>query len=326
MQIFKLQNSNQVITLFVLKAIFGLLVFVAIKNILPNDFVAASDIVAYAECSQRGTSILYTYLLCHFGIAQVQDIYNPLFVISAIIISSALACGYFLLLEKNITDKGKILFLIILIFHPYLAIYSSRFFSDLFGSIGIFLCFYYIYRNKNIDFFFLICSFMLMHLRSQLIPVFFGLAFFLILRNILERKFNFFNILLFASSFFSLIFYSGYVNQFSSIDYPLFWNILSLMSLREKFALEGYPEIFLYLDTFKIIQLIAMAFLLFFHCFGIYGIFRFSKKYNPLILVLGLYSISSLFGVSHMRYLLPIIPIIIFGFLYIFYKREYSKL
>ena len=75
----------------------------------------------------------------------------------------------------------------------------------------------------------------------------------------------------------------------------------------------GYFEIFISLSLLGI------------HLFGLVGTFKFSMKINPYLMICFIYLILPILIISHLRYLLPLIPILSFGFVYLFYSKSRSR-
>jgi hypothetical protein len=330
-------NNNLIFILVALKVIVAIATYQIFKIFLPADMLAASDISVYSNCSQEISNILYTKLLCSFGINDVEGIYSWYFISMAVIINTLLAVGYFITLEDCLSIIGKYLFLFLLVFHPYLAIYSVRFYSDIFGSIGIFITFYYLINIKSIDTFFTISSILLMHLRTQLIPVFIGLSFIVLISKRFLKKEKLMAIITLIAGTLAILYYSSFALFFffseenpnigTPPDYPIWWNIISLFSFREGFAVSGPAEIFLNLNEFKLFQLLIMFILFLFHVVGMIGLYKFTLRKNYLIVtIVFLYVLPTLIGISHLRYLMPLIPIISFGFIYLFFKKPSIKL
>ena len=73
------------------------------------------------------------------------------------------------------------------------------------------------------------------------------------------------------------------------------------------------------LDYFS---LLVSIFLLMIHLMGLYGLIKFSMKERVFILILFTYILVPLVSIAHMRYLLPLMPILLFGFSYLFFNKE----
>ena len=297
-------------TLIFLKIIVGTIVFFAFRDNL--DMWIYPDFKIYSDCTQRLSNILYTKSLCWSGINTYTHL-NSFIPSSYSIFINTLACSLiYLVMHKYIGIKSKLIFLILLVFHPYLLIYSIRFYSDIFGILGIALISFYAIKERKVDYKFIVISIILMNFRTALIPCFFIYAAF----EIFDKE-KLKPLLLTVGAIASLILYQPFASIFISIEYdyanPLF-NLFALFSLRESFALN--PLIiensdYLFITIFFIV-----------HVIGLVGFIKFVVNENKikLLSVLMLF-IPSLISISHMRYLYPFLPLVLFGLLYLFNNR-----
>ena len=77
-------------------------------------------------------NVLYSELLCAFELNNEDAISSFELILLACSINIFGICSYYLLFKDYLDRKGQILFILLLSFHPYLAIYFPRFFTDLF--------------------------------------------------------------------------------------------------------------------------------------------------------------------------------------------------
>ena len=299
----------------------------------------------YSQCSNNYyTNILYQSLFCSLNTITGQNFSHQsiIFITIASIINMSLLIGYFEVFQKYLNTRGKYLFIILLAFHPYLGIYFFRFYTDLFASIGIFLMIYYIMNNKKIDMFFIISALILMNFRVALIPVFFIYALFNIFRS-LKQNSPFLiplTLLIFSitSLFLTLDFSMNFVQINSKIPLleKIFFNILFLLGFREAYTGlfrelywgEGPLESLIdssamFIMGYTLIDYIILGsslILICIHFIGLYGVLRFSAKKRFNLLLPFTYVLIPIVSISSMRYLMPLIPVLLFGFSYYFTK------
>ena len=301
----------------------------------------------YSECSRDYYSnILYGELFCSLNSISGKELSHKseIFIFIAGVINILLLIGYFKLFQKYLNEYGKYLFIGLLVLHPYMGIYFFRFYTDLFASIGIFLMFYYLVNNKRIDYFFILSGLILMNFRIALIPVFFIYSFFEIIQRYKSNMPYGMPIILIIFSLISLLPVLDFGMKFAQINASIslfnkmIYNFIFTFGFRESFvgvfrqnfwggdplepSLEN-PAIFISefqaLDYFS---LLVSIFLLMIHLMGLYGLIKFSMKERVFILILFTYILVPLVSIAHMRYLLPLMPILLFGFSYLFFNKE----
>lgn len=71
------------------------------------------------------------------------------------------------------------------------------------------------------------------------------------------------------------------------------------------------------------ISLLASFILIIIHSIGLYGFIKFTSiKKDMSLLVVFSYLLVPILAISHMRYLLPLMPILLFGFAYLFFRKN----
>lgn len=320
------QNKFDLSLLFCLKLTSCIVIYFFLINFFDESPLNYPDLSVYSVCDQRTTNVLYSKMLCFFDLNHVRGMYNYYLISLAICINFFISSGYFLLLKDNLLRKGQIFFIIFLGLHPFMAIYYPKFYTDLFGCLGVFLIFVYIYKIYKVDNLFLISSLILMNLRSALIPVFIIFAIINIFKNLFNnRKVLIKGILLLIIIVTSFLIYKDFSQSFMSANnfyQNKLLNPLFLLGFREAAANLGIGYLFGDVYWYGVIQLSASIMLIILHAVGIVGFVLFSIKRNINLLIPLTYIVVPLVGVSHLRYLLPIIPLIIFGFIWIFYKQK----
>lgn len=301
---------------------------------------------SYSKCSNEYyPNILYGKLFCGLnsitGMNFTHRSYTFIFLAS--VINMSILIAYFKILKKYLNKNGQWLFVGLLVLHPYMGIYFFRFYTDIFASIGIFLIFYYIINNRKIDSYFLVYGLLLMNFRVALIPVFLLHSIIEIYKNYKNYTFLYKPILLMIFSIISLIFVLDFSINFSQINSEvrlfekIIYNFIFTFGFRESFV-GVFREVFwggdqlnpsiqnpvLFFSEFQKLDYIAFVIsiiLLIIHIIGLLGIFKFSIRKKVFILVLFAYIFVPIFSIAHMRYLLPLMPILLFGFSYILSQK-----
>tara|TARA_X000001036_G_scaffold246025_1_gene229399 strand:- start:1389 stop:2429 length:1041 start_codon:yes stop_codon:yes gene_type:complete len=301
----------------------------------------------YTKCSGKYYSnILYGELFCSLnsltGIEFTHK--STIFILIAGLVNMLLLIGYFKIFQRYLNEYGKYFFIAILALHPYMGVYFFRFYTDLFASIGIFLMFYYIMNNKKMDIFFVVSGLILMNFRIALIPVFFiysiveiyrwfgnrgsiSMPIILLIFSLISLfpvidfgiKFSQINanIALFNKLIFNFIFTFGFRESFVGVFRQAFWGGDPLDQSSEN------PAIFIAeFQVLDFLSFLVSVMLLLIHIIGLYGILKFSIKEKSHILILFTYIILPLLSITHMRYLLPLMPVLLFGFSYIIFRNS----
>ena len=241
-----------------------------------------------------------------------------------------LLVGYYKIFEKHLNKYGKYFLIILLVFHPYMNIYFFRFYTDLFACIGIFLMFYYTINNKKVDAFFILSALILINFRVALIPVFFVYSLLEIYQRFSKNDSIFRAIILLIITLGSLIPVLEFSMKFAQINsdlgllYKITYNTIFTFGFREAIANSVIGGgVFIagnqFLDYLSFLVSISLMVL---HFVGLIGIIKFSMNEKTLILVLFAYIAIPILTIAHMRYLLPLMPILLFGFTYLFFGKN----
>jgi len=325
-------NNLDLVNLICLKVIFSYFAFEVYTNFLGLSFFKYPDMEAYKDCIGDGAimvNILYSQFLCTLGLNYEEALSGYTLIFLACATNLLSTCCFYLLFKKFLNKNGKILFIILLACHPYLAIYFPRFYTDIFGSLGILLICFYAVKNLKIDYTFIVFTIILINFRSSLMPPLFLFIAYNFFLEIKKNK-NIDALMIFGMTVIGLnfILYSTFVNTFLTVNNfysNKAYNIILLLGFREGAANEGFG-LFFNGSLSGYIQFFVSITLLLIHLLGIYSIIRFAmnKKLYGIVLTLSIV-IVPLITISHLRYLLPLIPLILFGISWYFFKKEPVK-
>ena len=288
---------------------------------------------SYGKCA--GDAWLpYGNIFCSLSSLTGQEVTykTPIFIFIAALINLLILIGYFSIAQRYLTKYGKYLLILMLVAHPYLNVYFFRFYTDIFATIGIFMIFYYKINNKNIDILFIIFSLILMNFRVALIPVFFILAAWEIYSNFKNANNKLiYPFLLFMMTAISYIPVMSFSYKFASINSEINFFIKVIFNLVYTFGFkESVAVSRVFMSEYQIIDfisLLASFILIIIHSIGLYGFIKFTSiKKNMSLLVVFSYLLVPILAISHMRYLLPLMPILLFGFAYLFFGKKPKKI
>ncbi len=323
--------------------VFSLFIFLEISN-LRFEFLNYPDFNRYSDCFKTFDNFLFGISACVMNIKDTSSLLPIVITFMATIMRDFL---YIKICSKlMLNDRITILFSVLLALHPYLAIYSLKFTTDLFGSLGVLLIFYQIAYNKNNHLLFVL-ALILIFFRNNLVLVF---SLYYIIQLLISyfissradiKKYLIYLFLIFCcwlsltSSIYLESNHSGFIFDdkwpfslpnhlaFFGFESTLFTNIFGLFSLfishlilltgfRESVFLYGFSYLFTNGIIFGISQLIVSLVLSIIHIIGSIYFFYFNR--NKKYLVILIYVIPTFIALSHLRYFYPIIPIALLGF------------
>lgn len=282
----------------------------------------------YGNCSEKAyTNILFSNLFCKLSLFfdTAPTFKSLFFIFMAASLNMLMLVGYFKIFEQYLKKHGKYLLIILLVSHPYLNIYFFRFYTDLFASLGIFLIVFYKIKNINLDILFLLTSLMLMNFRNALIPVFFVYGLLEIYSQIKKRnhKSIFYAFILLSFSIVAYLPSAKFGIQFLNINADISFlekiinNIILALGYRESIGISR--EIFIFDSLIDVLSFIVSLIFILIHSTGLFGIIKFSFDRNKSILIIFVYLILPILAIAHLRYLLPLIPVLLFGYAYLFF-------
>ena len=323
------ENKKNLLFLIFLKTTFSYLIYYIYTNFLGLDIFRYPDMEAYKDCIGTGdimVNIAYSQFLCTMGLNYEEALSGFTLISLAIVVNIFSICFFYILFKDFLSRTGQIILLLSLSFHPYLAIYFARFYTDIFGFLGILLISYYSIKNIKINYYFAGLAVLLINLRASLMPSIFLFATYRLFKEfVMNKKISFIVILLILVIGINFLLYKTFSDTFLlNNNYYLnkFFNIIFLLGFREGAANEGFISIFFNGSISGYIQFFISVLLVIIHSLGIYSFIKFIQKYQ----LYGLYStlaivVVPLLTISHMRYLLPIIPLLMFGACWYFFKK-----
>jgi hypothetical protein len=337
---------NQILyTYFPLKCILITLIFYVMPMIAQRDLLEYLDLTIgeYGMCGKGPSNVLYSLFLCGVGIKTLES--YPLIILSFFLSSlrDIIFIGAF---YKILEARYSTLFVVLLALHPYLAYSHIRFTTDLFASLGILHIFIHLYYQKRIDFKFALIAIILGGFRNGLIFVYSGVAayeFFKVFMGKSNQKLLFAPILILVLAAAGTIFtpvgiylskimlsasygpysYHEILTYFSKFGdtvayisvFPTLFisHSILLLGFREIVAGHGFASLVSGSTIATITQFASSAVLLALHSYGLMGYFQFAREKKYFLFIPFLYVFPSFLIVAHMRYLGPLIPLLLFG-------------
>tara|TARA_B100001121_G_scaffold270898_1_gene256486 strand:+ start:22 stop:1017 length:996 start_codon:yes stop_codon:yes gene_type:complete len=325
-----IKNKTDLIFLILTKIIFAYSIYLFSTNFLLINFFSYPDMAAYSDCFGEGdimVNVLYSQFLCSLNLNYEEAISSYALIIIASLINIFSICAFYLLFKDFLNRKGQIIFMFLLALHPYLAIYFPRFFTDIFGSFGILLICYYSIKRIKIDTTFIILSLILINFRAALIVPLSIYAIFEVLKKLkYDKTVNLAPILLIFLLGMNYLLYKDFSDTFISnsnfYDNKIL-NVIFLLGFRESVANEGLIKVFFITGMKGYLQLIISLILLTIHSLGFYAFIKFinSKKIYGIASSMTIL-IVPLLAIGHMRYLLPVIPLLLFSLSWNYFKNE----
>lgn len=286
-----------------------------------------------------GPNIGFRFLLNHLNIESVNDFVS---ISLALILNGLIDVGWILLFRRYLNDRQLLMFVIMLALHPYLATYTLKLSSIIFAKLAVLYFFYFLVSHNSINTVTepkkLISWILLVLMRNSNIFIFLP-----ILVYTLRKKPIF---MLSASLLVAYTTYylsSGYLDGLNSRHWPWNYNYVSdltgidnsfivyvvvvcsriilLFGAREKLFTEGIePFLSDYLTIFELLIyfLISVTQLSGFYIATMY----FFKRFSYLSLFTFLPLLLAILTVSHARYLLPYVPLCLFGISRMFGQKK----
>ena len=325
-------NRLDLFILISLKTIFCYLAYQFFTNTLGLAIFEYPDMAAYKDCIETDgiesimVNVLYSEFLCSIGMNYEGALSEISLIVISCVINLISICLFYIIFKDFLSRNGQIFFILLLAFHPYMAIYFPRFYTDIFGSLGILLICYYSIQNIKINYIFVISALILINFRASLMPpLFLFIAYNFFIEYKKENRFNLLMFFTMCAIGINFLLYKTFTDTFLTVTNfysNKIYNIVFLLGFREAIANEGF-SIFLNGSLFGYVQLFISLFLLLMHSIGIFSMAKFAinNKFYGIMASLAVIVVP-LITISHMRYLLPLIPLIMFGFSWYFFRKE----
>ena len=246
----KYSNTQRDIGILItLKFAFSIVAYFVIVILLDQNIFLYPDFTnTYSDCSQNHTNIFYTRLLCGASFISGKTITpeSMSMIIFAAMINIFVVAYYYKSLHCYLSRNGQLILIIMLAFHPYMAVYFFRFYTQIFAVLGILLIFDYANKQKQINLLFLVLAFVLMNFRNALIPVFFCCGIYEIVTLFYrDKKLGISPFVLMILCLISYIPAMSFSVKFADMasDFNIMSNLVYTFGFRESVALSGISSL-----------------------------------------------------------------------------------
>ena len=308
-------NIKILVAIIVLKSITAITINWLLQFLGLESILVYGDFSYYNQCGQVIGNWLYSLAICSLNI---ESFLSAKAISIAIIINSVSIYLFYMGGRRYLKKPLSKIFLLLLIFHPYLLVQTLRLSTDLFAMLFFALAFFYIVTDKKFDFTFFIASILLTGFRNMLYPTLLAINIKKWFESRQAKEKFIIALGIIGSLSYGVVsiqyaeFFLDQRNGFSIIH--ALENTFYLLSVREEIGVIGMDNFLINFTNWKLLQLIIFSLLFIIHVIGIIGLLMFSFKKPYIILVLTLiYPLSSIITLSHLRYLYPVIPILLFG-------------
>lgn len=334
--------------LVVLTLIFG------VPLVFDRSYFLYVDFDGYVGCDHRSLNSFFSSLVC---ILNIDSIKAPSAVVASSTMNTLRDLGYIWIATRYLNKHAAIIFTFLLATHPYLGLYHAKLATSNFAAFGVFIFILghtFKTRPWYFDAIQILLTGFRNGLAALYIIDYAVTAFQKISRSRKPKtssrpKIQFNGLLRPLICIFFIIVtinipshsYFGAVSD-SLVHYelnPTFWvealglptnlfsailgyvllaitNLILLTGFREA-AFTTFPEYFQSQSITTLFSIISGLFLVVFHCCGLFFFARWCKEHAPRILLVFALVLPSLLFVAHMRYLLPLMPLAIFGICYL---------
>ncbi len=318
-----------------------------------------SRIFSYTDLNYYGSqelnlfspNFLYSNLINFIGYNQ-NTIFEFKYISLSFLVGIIFSIPYIYICHKYLSKRNSFLYLFLLSFHPYLALYSLKFDTSVFGILGIGVFAIYLFKNNTSSFTFsLFTNSFVALMRNSMLPLVFCNLLIIFYKKF---KYSLFQILLifFSGFLISFVIYSQigygidylsqnygcyslgninlYLSKFVGNIYSYFLSIIItpiihlILDLGAREAISIYcinlPKSYAASNFLNIFSTISF---LIFHAFLLFKIIKWvfysPNKIRLEVLLPFSILLPTLYGVAHMRYLMPLIP---FMMLWIFIPNK----
>jgi hypothetical protein len=308
------------------------------------------DFDGYLGCNHRSLNSFFSSLVCALNI---NSIATPSAILISLLLNTIRDLGYIWIATHYFRRPVVLIFALLLASHPYLGLYHAKLATSCFATLGVFIFVlghllikrpWYLdliqimltgFRNGLAALYILdYCLNLLRRMkyialrdttarpkeifRSSNQPVVY-IALILVIVNIPDQ--SYLNTV--SDSLSHYVLNAGYfVNLLNlpenimgiALGYILLLltNLVLLTGFREA-AFTNFPDYFLTLNAITVVSISIGIMLAAFHIIGLFYFAKWCIGRCPALLLVFILVIPSLFFVAHMRYLLPLMPLAIFG-------------
>ena len=339
----------------ILKAIVVVGLVYLTSKIFDRSYFLYVDFDGYLGCNHRSLNSFFSSLVCALNI---KSIATPSAILVSLLLNTIRDIGYIWIATHYFRRPVVLAFALLLATHPYLGLYHAKLATSCFATLGVFLFVlghllikrpWYLdliqilltgFRNGLAALYILDYCIALLHrikrvaLREtsarpkeisrsskQLVAY---IALILVIVNLPDR--SYLNTVSDSLTHYALN--AGYfVNLFNLPEnimgialgyiFLLLTNLVLLTGFREA-AFTNFPEYFLTLNTITVVSISIGIMLAAFHILGLFYFAKWCGKRRPALMLVFILVIPSLLFVAHMRYLLPLMPLAIFGICHFF--------
>ena len=348
--------SNQLIVFILIRITFSLLIFFIYPFYSSQSFVFL-DLDYYANSLGELTPFYMMPNPLFSGFIRLirystEFLLHPNYIILAMFLNIVFSSIYIYIATKILSKRNSFFYSTILGLHPYLAFYSLKIDTSLFAilPIGLICTSVFLYQWQNIRLLFISISSLF---RNAMMP----LGWIIVLKENKNLKYPFYAIGLIILTL-STIIHFNYAFNYLSEDYGCYsisnitnWlislNLGNQISVFLSYLVTPIIHLLLDLSSREAISLYCLnipkelagtawihlgstILFLIFHGFLIFKLvkfvylnFRVDKKYFELLFPLSIL-LPTFYGAAHMRYLIPLIPMLIL-FLFKFEINQFEK-
>lgn len=320
---------------------FALVMFLSsqFERLFGQSYFNYPDLSDNITCDVRAHNGLFSLLLCGMGIGDIQN--NYAFSL-ALFLSTVKDLIIVMALYPFMNRSSVRIFIILLAFHPYLAVYHGKLTTDLFACLSVALFLWMIFREEKKSDYLIVFSPLLSGLRNSVIPFWAAYCFFKFLTLLYSNGRVAFLYLSCGVIVCGLFFLpnENYSDALSASvkTYPLdrdfftdllglsdgWWGqavssvsyvssrIILLLGFRE--AAFTHPlTVFYPVTLLDALELFVYCSLTVIHAAGLFWFFRHFRDNLLWISFLLLIVFPGFLLVAHMRYFLPLIPVALAG-------------
>ena len=346
----------------ILKAIVVVGLVYLTSKVFDRNYFLYVDFDGYLGCNHRSLNSFFSSLVCALNI---KSIATPSAILVSLLLNTIRDVGYIWIATHYFHRPVVLAFTLLLATHPYLGLYHAKLATSCFATLGVFLFVlghllikrpWYLdliqilltgFRNGLAALYILDYCRALLHrmkrvaLRDtsagpkeisrsskQLVAY---MALILVIVNLPERSYlntvsdSLTHYALNAGYFVNLLkLPENIIGTALGYIFLLLTNLLLLTGFREA-AFTNFPDYFLTLNAITVVSISIGIMLAAFHILGLLYFAKWCAKRRPALMLVFILVIPSLLFVAHMRYLLPLMPLAIFGICHFFETHLFCR-